>query len=364
VTRTVALYITGHGFGHAVRSAQVAKELLERNARVLVRTEAPAWLFPDSVDYLPSPGWPVDIGVAQRDGLEFDIAETRCRGLAFASSFDEHADGEAVLLATHNVDAVLGDVPALAFTAARRAGIPSLAQTNFGWDWIYAAWPGFEHVIATVQEGYRQADALLRLPLHPTSDDAFPAFQHIDDVPLVARVAQRSREEVRTAYGLPQQKPVVLLSFGGFEASGMDIGALASQPDYVFLLTRPMSSLPGTTPANVVRIYEQPADYVSLLAACDVVVTKPGYGIVADCLANRVPVLYTDRGPFREYDVLAHALETLGRARFVPRADILSANLRPHLEALAATPDRWLPMPLDGAQVVAKRILATNCHGI
>ena len=48
-------------------------------------------------------------------------------------------------------------------------------------------------------------------------------------------------------------------------------------------------------------------------------VEETGYGVVADSLANRVSVLYTDRGPFREYGVLTQALATLGRARHVPR---------------------------------------------
>src|SRR2546429_535235 len=80
----VALAVSGHGFGHAVRCAEVARALSELHVRTAVRTDAPAWLFPDTVDWLPSPGWPLDVGVAQRDGLDLDIDETRCRWAAFA----------------------------------------------------------------------------------------------------------------------------------------------------------------------------------------------------------------------------------------------------------------------------------------
>jgi UDP-N-acetylglucosamine:LPS N-acetylglucosamine transferase len=110
-------------------------------------------------------------------------------------------------------------------------------------------------------------------------------------------------------------------------------------------------------PANVRALNESPRDYVSLLAACDVVVTKPGYGIVADCLANRVAVLFTDRGPFREYDVLAEALQTLGRARYMPRAELLAGHLGPHLDALLDSPVTWTEQRMDGADFVADRVL-------
>ena len=125
----------------------------------------------------------------------------------------------------------------------------------------------------------------------------------------------------------------------------------------MFLLTPPLSTTAGELPRNVVALAENPADYVSLLTACDAVVTKPGYGIIADCLANQIALLFTDRGPFREYDVLAQALPTLGPARYAPREDVLAGRLGPHLDALLASPDPWTEQRLDGAQCVARRVL-------
>lgn len=362
MTVTVGLAVTGHGFGHAVRSAEVARALLKLGVRVKVRTDAPAWLFPKQVERLPSPGWPLDIGVAQHDGLELDIDETRRRWLAFARDFDARAEVEARLLVEHGVDVLLGDIPPLAFAAANRAGIPSAALGNFGWDWIYAAWPDFDAVIAQVQAGYRQADVLFRLPLHSPSAEAFPAFGVIEDVPLIARCATRSRDAVRTELGLPRDARVVLLSFGGFDTHGLDLRALGEWTDYVFVLAPPLSIPTGEVPRNAVALSENPADYVSLLSACDAVVTKPGYGIVADSVANRVAMLFTDRGPFREYDVLVQALPTLCRSRFIPRADVLAARLGPHLDALLELPAVCTDVRLDGASIVAERVLEVRCR--
>ena len=64
--------------------------------------------------------------------------------------------------------------------------------------------------------------------------------------------------------------------------------ALGQWTDYLFVVTPPMSTTADDWPPNVVVLHSTPADFVSLFAACDVVVTKPGYGVVADCLANRV----------------------------------------------------------------------------
>lgn len=352
--------MSGHGFGHAVRSAEVARALAKRGVRVLVRTSAPRWLFPAEVEHVS--GRELDIGVIQHDGLEFDIDETRRRWDQLLAEFQDRVDSEALLIRAFGADALIGDIPPLAFAAAHQAGIPGFALGNFSWDWIYAAWPDFEHVVERIRAAYRCADRLFRLPLHSTDADAFASFKHIEDVPLVARHAKRSKSEVRAELGLRDDERVVLVSFGGFTARGFDVDALGQWTDYRFVLTPPISLGHGSLPANVRVLNETPADYVSLLGACDVVVTKPGYGIVADCLANRVAVLFTDRGPFREYDVLAAALPVLGRARHVPRDDLIDGNLGPHLDALLELPTDWTEQPMNGADVIADRVVQNLCN--
>ena len=98
--------------------------------------------------------------------------------------------------------------------------------------------------------------------------------------------------------------------------------------------------------------------YQDLVRAADVIVTKPGYGIVADALAHHTPVLYTDRGEFPEYPYLVRALKELGLAQFIEQDDLLSGCLMPTLSRLLSQNHRWPPVPLNGAEIAAKKILA------
>ena len=43
-------------------------------------------------------------------------------------------------------------------------------------------------------------------------------------------------------------------------------------------------------------LYDRGFRYEDLVAAVDVVLTKPGYGIVSECVANDTALLYTSRG--------------------------------------------------------------------
>ena len=88
------------------------------------------------------------------------------------------------------------------------------------------------------------------------------------------------------------------------------------------------------------------------------IVTKPGYGIVADLIANRVPALYVSRGGFREEPVLVRALEEEARAVRLERSALDALDLGPALERLRALDRPWTERRLDGAEVAARRILA------
>src|SRR5262249_34513045 len=96
--------------------------------------------------------------------------------------------------------------------------------------------------------------------------------------------------------------------------------------------------------------------YIDVVGASDVVVTKPGYGIVSDAIGAGVRMLYTDRGDFPEYPILVREMKSLLACAYVSQDDLRPGRLRGALEALLAQP--LLPPPaLDGAERAAGRLL-------
>ena len=62
--------------------------------------------------------------------------------------------------------------------------------------------------------------------------------------------------------------------------------------------------------------------YEDLVATAEAVVTKPGYGIVSECVANGTPLLYTSRGRFIEYDMFVTEMPRVLTCRFMPQDDL------------------------------------------
>ena len=104
-------------------------------------------------------------------------------------------------------------------------------------------------------------------------------------------------------------------------------------------------------------MYDAGVRYEDLVGAAEVVVTKPGYGIIAECLANDTALLYTSRGHFAEYDVLVAGMPRYLRARYVDRETLLSGRWNAPLDALLAQAHPPERAAVNGADVAAELLL-------
>jgi L-arabinokinase len=352
--RSILYYITGHGYGHAVRSIQVIRALQTAAPKlaVHVRTTAPPWLFAG----LPRPvaynSCSIDVGVIQPDSLRMDLPATLAACLHLHARMPRLLSEEVDFVRAHDIELIAGDIPPACFEIAARAKIPSAAITNFTWDVIYQAYadeyPAFKPVAAEMARFYSRASLALPLP-YPCDMSMFPRREPI---PWIARRSELTREQARSKFGLPQAATVVLLSFGGIGLDVFPLGCLREMNEFYFVATGQGESL-----GNVYVLETAQPSYEDLLRAADVIVTKPGYGIVADVLAHRVPILYADRGNFAEYPYLVAALQELATAEFIPQEALRGGDLKPYLHRLLNKPGHWPKVSLEGAQVAAEKLL-------
>ena len=352
---SVVYYISGHGYGHAVRSRQVIRSLKEAcpELEFHIRTTAPKWLLQDLLFPVSYFNHSIDVGILQKDSLEMEIEETLRTCQALHKGIPRLIEEEIAFIKREQIRLILGDIPPLCFEIAARASIPSIAITNFTWDWIYQAYlPDFPSFLPLIQEMkgfYRKATLALSLP--------FPCnlqiFSNQMSIPLIARISALDKREARKRFGLPVTAKIVLVSFGGFGLERLPRERLKRYGDFFFVTT-------GRVPKkekNFLVFPEPQPHYEDLVRAADVVVSKPGYGIVADVIAHKVPILYTSRGPFPEYPFLVEALNRWATSGFIPREELFAGDLGPYLERLLGKEQNWPAVPLNGAQVAAEKVL-------
>jgi hypothetical protein len=360
---SVVFYVSGHGFGHAARDIQVINALarLDPSVRVTLRTTVPRWFLDAS---LQAPAnvlvGDTDPGIAQPDSLTVDEHETAQRAAVFYDTFERRVEQERDFLRAHRASLVVGDIPPLAFAAAAAAGVSSIAVGNFTWDWIYEAYPRVDveapGVRALIARANAQAALALRLPFA----GGFASMSAIEDVPLVARHATVSGDDVRRRLNLADSRPLVLATFGGHGGS-MPL-AQAAATDAFTLVATDYEVGANSPPSNVrvvpaAQLRAAGLTYTDLLSACDVAVTKLGYGIVSECIANGVALLYTLRGRFPEQDVFIRDMPRVLRCREIARDDLLAGRWTDAVAALLSRPAPTQRMDTRGAEVVAARLL-------
>jgi hypothetical protein len=359
---SVAFYISGHGFGHASRQIEILNALgaLRPDLAIVVRSSAPQWLFDRTVRVpITFLAGECDTGVVQLDSLRLDERETVRRASAFYRTLPQRAQAEATILRQHDARLVITDAPPLGCSAATAAGVPSFVVTNFTWDWIYEAY-GAEfaaapEVLPAIRDAYAQAEAAWRLPMY----GGFATIESIVDTPFVARHARHSREHVLQTLRLPTDVPLVLSSFGGYGVSGFDPRRLDCLDRYAVIFThRGSEDAIADPPAGVYQVsesalYDSGLRYEDLVAACDVVATKPGYGIIAEAIANNTAMLYTSRGHFAEYDVLVREMPRYLRCGFIDHAPLFAGAWRAALDKIVASPPPPERPSTDGAAYIA-----------
>lgn len=326
--KTVLFYISGHGFGHVVRMAEVirASGALQPHWRLLARTRAPKDLLPDGIEYSTAD---VDSGAIESEaGIVIDEEATLDRLKGLLGSWDSLVASEAAFVSDNQVDLIVADIPPIAGDIAHTTGTRCIGISNFTWDWIYEPYAG--GYLERLESAYSRMDVLLRLPFSQT--ERLGRFRRVVDAPLIARAIEAATpkapgEPVRALLGSRAHVPEEALA-----------RAKAEAPEFEF-------NSPSEWDA-----------FTETLASSDVVIAKLGFSMLADCIAARKRVLYPPRANFREEEILQRQAPQHLAILPIPLHDFHNGNWAPYLRQLAAREPVVSGLPLDGARFCAEFI--------
>ena len=293
---TLYTAITNHGFGHATRTAAVLDSLQKRspNIKLIIATTAPRWLLEEYIegDFVYHQRV-FDVGVIQIDSLQTDHEATFAAWQKIRANQADLIANEVKFLQENQVDLIMGDIPPMLSLIAKAAKIPCWMVGNFGWDFIYRDWGGkFIELADEISEAYSHCDCLFRLPFA----EPMSSFPNIEDVGLTGSSPKYSAEYIRNKFNLDSDRPTALLTFGGLSLQSIPYQNLANFSDWQFItFDRDAPDLPNLTKANGDRL--RPVD---LMVVCDRLITKPGYGTLAEALRVGIPIVCLTREGFLE----------------------------------------------------------------
>ena len=354
-------YISGHGFGHATRMAALAARIQQdfTQSKICVRSLAPKELFgflPASVlDYSRIQ---LDIGVVERDFFSQDIRETVKENELFYKALPQLVSREKEFVARNGIDVIVSDIPPLASMIGHESSVPTVAISNFTWDYIYEEYTPsqnlFADLVSRMREMYSRTSLMLRLPFN----HEMKSFPLVRDVPLLVRGITRTKSQVREKLGIDRldDRPIILIA----------LRMKNVLPDEAVLRITKLSQFRFIVPAgvpqygaeNLIALSESWAhwDFPDVLNAADLVVSKVGYGIVSECIAYHTPLLHVPRFNFAEYELLKAGLGKYIPSCEIEAQDFLDGNWQDYITLILKQKDVLSSMPCNGAEIAVKEI--------
>ncbi len=354
--KKIAYYITAHGYGHGTRSCDIINAIhaAEPDVQILVKTDLPEAFMqsrlPPSIQIIRGA---FDTGLVQKDSIQVDLKASLFAVEDLYSHEKDLIAQEVAFIDRENIGLVVADIPAIPLAAARRINIPTIATGNFGWDWIYADFVKYDSRWQTYVEkfrsAYRQTDLLLRQPFA----EPMAAFPNQIDLPLLAKGGTNRRKQIATLTGADPTKKWTLLSFTTLNLEGRALEQIAMLDEYEFFSVDPLE----WKESSIHCVNHTAVSFADTLASVDLVITKPGFGIVSECIANHKPIIYADRENFLEYPVLVEGIERYCRNAFIPAASLYAGNLAPSLAAIEVATPPAETLPQGGSDIAAQKIL-------
>ncbi|MFC1584589.1 hypothetical protein ACFL5V_03470 [Fibrobacterota bacterium] len=298
--RTIAFFISAHGFGHGVRSCEIINNIPPEH-QVYIFSSLPPWFFQEEIRRTYRHiNCEIDCGCVQAETVSIDIAATLEKYQGIYKNRDILVEQYGTMLKKLHIDLVLADIPSMAFAIANYAGSPAYGISNFSWGDIYHPYskefPEFSGVLERTLSDYALAETYFSL---------FPGlegkgFQSRMEMGLVARKGQKKRGRLAALHGLNQNKKWCLVYVGHTGLNNVDWKRLEKYHDWEFL---GLYNLPGS-PKNY-RTFQKTSgyNYADITASCDLVFGKLGYGLVSECLSFGIPILFFERFDFAEYDI-------------------------------------------------------------
>ncbi len=337
--------ISGHGFGHVAQTAPILNLLfkLKPKLRITVRSSVPLDHLRSRIkvpfEHLQSHG---DIGMIMSSALDVRVADSCSAYQAFHSDWNNRVSEEAKLLRDLEADAVFSNVGYLALAGAQQAGIPNAALCSLNWADIYRHCCGNDDIANQIYTSYALADVFFR---------ATPGMQMSDlpnlvPVAPIAAVGENNRNQINQVLQLSAADKLVLVSMGGI-ASRLPIERWPGHANVYWLVQENWRV--HHPKAIVLETLQLP--FSDLMASCDALVCKPGYGSFVEAACCGTPVLYVNRPDWPETPALVDWIQQNGASREISFAQTESGIFFEELESVWQSPPPTRPIPKGADQV-------------
>lgn len=288
----LAWYISSHGFGHMTRCLAIIEKILTNTdyklyivcnknqndfAKIYLSEYKSRIIYKELV---------TDIGLVNKENsLEVDKFLLQQQLLEFISSWEYLVNDEYEFLKNLNLKCIISDISPIGNLVGKKLQLPVLFISNFTWVEQYEYIEVDKYIIDKYRQAYSYVTKFLKydlcLPIDSINSNA------VYNTGLISRKIDNDRvKNIKLKYGnsimitcgkSANLKTIKIKNFNGtiFTTSGINI--ICEQP------------------CNIVNLSINIKDTQNYIAASSLVITKAGWGTIAESILGRTPIVLIER---------------------------------------------------------------------
>jgi len=332
MTKHLLVDVTGHGYGHFAQTAHVLNALCEMlpNITITLRTALPSKLVKsllnNPVEHIQRSN---DFGMYMTSALDVDKPRSAQAYQALHQHWQTQVVSEAELLKTLAPDLVVSNISYLTLAAAKAIDLPSIAFCSLNWAEIYRGYfndrPEAHVIYQQMLAAYNSA--LVFFQPEPSMD--MPGLDNLRNIGALAVIGKNQRAKLMEQQKLGADCRFVLVSLGGI-ATKIPVEQWPQFPGIVWVITWQQE----VSRPDIVAHTQFDMSFTDLVASCDAIITKPGYGTVVEAVCNQIPMLYVARQDWPEEPYLIDWLAQWGRSQQISYEQLQSGEFYKELHGL------------------------------
>ncbi|HEY7804746.1 MAG TPA: hypothetical protein VIC30_09990 [Orrella sp.] len=374
--------LSSHGFGHLAQVAPViaaTQRLIDQGLApafdLTVRTTlAHSQLKSRIVRSFQYDKGCDDIGMLMHDALTVDLNRSLLAYATLHRQWQRCIDNLAQHLYAHHYSGVLTNTPYLTLAAAHAAGIPAMAICSLNWADILEGCvrqdkeslahaniskPEFSAMLQQIRDAYGLATTVVR----PAPFMGQPARQPLDIEPIAPPPQLSNRAALIDQIAIKLPNPwVVLVSMGGMalelQPSQWPTSLLGRSVIYLTHAGLAQVDKPAKQLPHVMSYESLGMRFTEIMASCDLVLTKPGYGMFVETRTHGKPMLYVARDQWPETDYLVQWANTNTHASQLTPTQLATGQFVAEMTDVLTAP-AMTPVNFSGADVAARTWMNT-----
>ncbi|TDT46086.1 glycosyltransferase [Fonticella tunisiensis] len=293
--KTIAFYISNHGFGHAARNIPIIQNLLllDRDLKIIVKTHTRQLefikqslsRFSSRIAYYDEY---VDLGLILKENsylVDKEKLDAELKG--FISTWEDRIEKETSFIKENKIDLIVSDVVPWIFQSAKKSGVRSVLISNFTWAEIYKELFDSE-VVNIYEDSYRKADYAFIFPL---AGDIGKYFKNTYEVGLSSReFNEEPVKYIKNKY----KRPIVFVSLGRSVEINDEIEV--EHLPYDFIYTEGIK-LRGN---NTYKLPVDTGNTQDYIKASEIIITKAGWSTISESICAQRPILVLNRPEIKE----------------------------------------------------------------